>query len=252
MQYLSENRKFGLNGNVLKIIACVSMLLDHIGFFLFPGARWLRMAGRLAMPIFAFFVAEGCKYTRNKTRHLLTIAALGLIFYVVEVLAANADVQNIFLTFSLSICIIYSLDYLKQLVFSKEKNASAILGAVVIVSLVTFASIMVVYAGHFDYGLIGMLTPVAVSLVDFSMANKDALWVKIVDNIFVRLILLSIMLTVLLFNSGLPMEVQAHSFIALLPLLLYSGKRGRLNLKYYFYAFYPLHVAIIVGISYVI
>ena len=51
-----------LTNNALKIIACVSMVFDHIGVIMFPEAMWLRAIGRLAYPLFAFCLAEGCYY----------------------------------------------------------------------------------------------------------------------------------------------------------------------------------------------
>ena len=58
-----------LNGNHLKLIAAFTMLLDHVGILLFPQIRLLRILGRLAYPIFAFMIAEGCRYTKNKLRY---------------------------------------------------------------------------------------------------------------------------------------------------------------------------------------
>ena len=46
-----------LDGTTLKIIAMISMVFDHVGSIFFPDATWPRMIGRLAMPIFSFFVA---------------------------------------------------------------------------------------------------------------------------------------------------------------------------------------------------
>ena len=65
-----------LNGNVLKIIAAILMVIDHIGFTFFPSVMILRYIGRLAMPVFAFMIAEGCRYTKDKLRYFLTIAVL--------------------------------------------------------------------------------------------------------------------------------------------------------------------------------
>jgi hypothetical protein len=64
---MSESRGF-LTGNQLKLIAAGAMLADHVGLMFFPEAELLRIIGRLAFPIFAFMIAEGCKYTRNKLR----------------------------------------------------------------------------------------------------------------------------------------------------------------------------------------
>ena len=49
-----------LSGNALKLLACITMFFDHLGAFLFPGVLWLRLVGRIAMPLFAFTLAEGC------------------------------------------------------------------------------------------------------------------------------------------------------------------------------------------------
>ena len=59
-------RNFGLSGNALKIIAAISMVIDHVGLMFFPTLKILRIIGRLAYPIFAFMIAEGCYYTKNK------------------------------------------------------------------------------------------------------------------------------------------------------------------------------------------
>ena len=47
-----------LSGNALKIIAAISMVIDHTGMLIFPGEDIFRIIGRLAFPIFAFFIAE--------------------------------------------------------------------------------------------------------------------------------------------------------------------------------------------------
>jgi hypothetical protein len=66
--------KLHLTGNQLKLLALLTMTCDHIGVSLFPQALWLRVIGRLALPIFAYMIAEGCRHTRNRKRYLLSIA----------------------------------------------------------------------------------------------------------------------------------------------------------------------------------
>ena len=75
-----------LNGNHLKLIAVFTMLLDHVGILLFPQIRLLRILGRLAYPIFAFMIAEGCRYTKNKLRYFYGVwpgccLPAGLLFF---------------------------------------------------------------------------------------------------------------------------------------------------------------------------
>ena len=66
-----------LNANEIKIIAAVLMFIDHIGFMW--GIVPLSCVGRLSMPLFAFMIAEGCRYTKNKFLHFSMIFALGVI-----------------------------------------------------------------------------------------------------------------------------------------------------------------------------
>ena len=51
----------GLSASTLKIIACIFMVIDHIGVILLPDVELLRVIGRLSYPIFAYFLAEGCR-----------------------------------------------------------------------------------------------------------------------------------------------------------------------------------------------
>ncbi|EQB85895.1 hypothetical protein M918_16975 [Clostridium sp. BL8] len=43
----------------LKVLACVIMLIDHVGAIFFPKLWGLRVIGRLAFPIFSFFISRG-------------------------------------------------------------------------------------------------------------------------------------------------------------------------------------------------
>ena len=67
----AEKRSYRcIDGTVLKLIAMVSMVFDHVGDNFFPGAAWMRVIGRIAMPIFSFCVAEGFSHTRDPKRYL--------------------------------------------------------------------------------------------------------------------------------------------------------------------------------------
>ncbi|MBO5782826.1 MAG: conjugal transfer protein TraX, partial [Clostridia bacterium] len=51
-----------LSGNSIKILAALAMVIDHVGLLFFPFDPVFRMIGRLAFPLFAYMIAEGCKY----------------------------------------------------------------------------------------------------------------------------------------------------------------------------------------------
>lgn len=76
---LALKERTGLTGNQLKLIAMAAMTLDHIGVYLLPQALILRIIGRLALPIYAYMIAEGCRYTRSRKQYLLRIAGLAAV-----------------------------------------------------------------------------------------------------------------------------------------------------------------------------
>ncbi|MDR0957770.1 MAG: conjugal transfer protein TraX, partial [Clostridiales bacterium] len=73
-----------MSGFVLKIIACITMLLDHTqAIFDIPKMDFLRAIGRMAFPIYVFFVAEGCRHTKNIWKYLFRLALFALISEIV-------------------------------------------------------------------------------------------------------------------------------------------------------------------------
>lgn len=225
--------------NALKIIACASMLIDHIGYFLFPEIGELRYIGRLAMPIFAFFIGEGCLYTRDRKKYFTRIFSLGVfcqLFYVGEWLvnkSTNPLYLNILFTFSASVllCSAFILSTTGE-DKSKKRRYSFIFGGL----LILFA--LICYLGErgatdlsFDYGFGGIILPV------FAAVTKER---KKKFFIFAA----GLLLCVLSFNySDIMWTVCA--LLSLVPLAFYNGKSGEKNLQKAFYLFYPGHLAAI-------
>ena len=230
-----ENRKWELlTGNHLKLIAAFTMLLDHAGILLFPRVGLLRILGRLAYPIFAFMIAEGCRYTKNKLRYFLTVFGLGTACQLVYYFVSGDTYLNILLTFSLSILLIYLL-HAAHGAQTQEKRA--------IWSVLFCAGFLGVYGLNqvltIDYGFWGVMTPV---LAAFPLRKGKTGSKLPVLMLFAGLLFLAAEL------GGM----QYWSLLAVPVLLLYSGKRGRANLKYFFYIFYPLHLAALQGIAWLV
>ncbi len=234
-----------VNRNQLKIIACVSMLIDHIGFVLFPDITALRLVGRIAMPIFAFFIGEGCLYTKNRRKYFLRVFVLGLLcqaVYVAESLitkSGNWAYFNILLTFSLSIVLCSAFVYLKNTLENGGRNEkikgvilfSATLAAVVSVHIFCKNSWAVTGTKfEFDYGIYGICLPL------FAAVSK---------NKKTKLLCFGLALTVCSFTLYESIYFRLCALIPVFLLAFYNGKSGKANLKYFFYAFYPAHLAII-------
>lgn len=86
-----------MNKNVLKIIACLSMLIDHIGLIFYPNIVAFRAIGRLSMPIFAYCIGGGVLKTRNKLKYFLRVFILGVIcqlFYIGDELVTNHEINE--------------------------------------------------------------------------------------------------------------------------------------------------------------
>ena len=109
---------------VLKLIAAVSMLCDHAGLILFSEVPELRIAGRLAFPLYAFCIAEGFRHTRNRLRYFLRIFVLGVLCQIVFFIAEKELYLGILITFSFSILLMALVDSVKT-AFRGEKSALA-------------------------------------------------------------------------------------------------------------------------------
>ena len=228
-----ENKTIGmLNGNHLKLIAALAMLLDHAGLLLFPQCVPLRIVGRLAYPIFAYMIAEGCRYTRNKLRYFGMIFGLGIGCQIVYYFAAGDTYLSILITFCLAILLIYCLQNLQKALVEKR---AWILPAVIFSAAVAGVWVLNQYV-RIDYGFWGTMTPVLVSL--FSRSDKTGNLLPVC--------MMALGLVCLGVAWG---GVQWYALLSLPLLLLYSGKRGKHAMKYFFYLFYPLHLAVLQGIS---
>lgn len=227
----TKNTLQPLSGNQLKLLALVTMTIDHIGMVLFPHQMIWRIIGRLAFPIFAYFIAEGCRYTGNRKKYLLTMAALAAICQLVYFFALGSLYQCVLVTFSLAILWIYALDGAV-----KGNTVTSWLAAAGVSIAVIFVSVFLprLLGGtdfDIDYGFWGILLPV----LTYFPKNK---WRRLA--VF-ALVLVSLCLTI----GG----VQWFSLLTLIPLALYSGKRGKRRLKNLFYIYYPAHLVAIYGIS---
>lgn len=94
------HQSVGLNSDteLLKLVAMITMLIDHVGKMFFPKYYIMRIIGRMAFPIYAYCIAAGCVFTRNHLKYITRLVALGLIaqpFYVVAMGHTNASMYTV-------------------------------------------------------------------------------------------------------------------------------------------------------------
>ncbi|MBQ8301352.1 MAG: hypothetical protein IJX57_05255 [Clostridia bacterium] len=223
-----------LSNNQLKIIAIIAMTCDHIGKQILPDMAFLQIIGRIAFPIFAYMIAEGCFYTRNRKKHLLMLISVAIGCQLVYFVFMRSLYQCILVTFSLSVMLIYIVDNaMKKRTF---KSFAVVFIAFAVVYLLTeiLPNVLIYTDFAIDYGLVGVLLPVFVYTAE---KKRD------------KLVVSALMLIGLAMIIG---GIQWYSLLALPLLALYNGEKGKARIKNFFYIYYPLHLAVIYWISTVV
>lgn len=216
-----------MTSTILKLIALVTMIIDHTGAIFFPSNITLRIIGRIAFPIYCFLLIEGYNHTKNIRKYGLRLFIFALISEVPFDYAFNGELsfshQNIFFTLTLGLLFIYMIDHVMAL-----NPAAAIGGMVLSVFLAEFL--------RTDYGILGIIY-----ILIFYISSK----IQGITKPIVIFILLYI------FSATLSFGIQYYAILAVPFIALYNGKKGSLGLimKYGFYVAYPLHLAILYFIN---
>ena len=237
-------KRAGLSAMTLKYIAMATMLVDHMGYVLFPWILWLRCVGRIAFPIFAFQIAEGCIRTHDRRRYalrLLLFAVLseipfdlmygGTWFYPVH--------QNVIWTLLLGILGVHLMETVRK----KQKTWMYLL----VSALVVAAGAVLGTLGMVDYYGTGVLT---VFIFYFFHGRK---WWCLLGQLaalyWVNVELLGgLMYPIQLFGMDFELCQQGLALLALVPIWLYRGRQGYHSkpFQYACYAFYPVHMLLLV------
>lgn len=217
----------GLSGNGLKLIALICMTVDHIGYILLPQYTWLRVIGRLAFPIYAYMIAEGCRHTRSMRKYLGSLLAVAAVCQAVYLVAMGSVYMCILVTSSISVILI---GLVKRAAGKNTIPAWAAVAAGVLLAIFATEILPGLLTGTdygIDYGFLGVILPVCIYLC------KDRKQ---------ELLVMALILACMAWNSW---SVQWFSLLALPLLALYSGKRGKYKMKWLFYLYYPGHLAVI-------
>ena len=233
----TKNSDLGLSGNVLKVLAAISMVIDHVGVMIFPQNELLRIIGRLAFPIFSYMICEGCKYTRNRLSYLLKILILGIVTTIISSIADGELYFNTLITFSCSISLIFLLTKSRE---SKNKIRSSLLR----LSFLAMAVLFYWFTEKFtvDYGFCGIMLPVFPWVAEAIFSAKKRKLLVFSPSFWA----FGIGLALLSLDVG---WVQPYCLLSLLLLAFYNGERGFKLPKYSFHVFYPAHIAVIYAIS---
>lgn len=229
---MAAKNKFGfLSSNALKLIAMTAMVIDHGSvIFMGPESNIWRHIGRIAFPIFAFMIAEGAVHTKNKFLYASRLLAFAVISEVPFDMAFSGTYlefknQNVYFTLFLGLISVYCLDFLRK------KNVG-ILGIVTTLAC-SFGALFL----SSDYGFTGVV--VITLMYMFSTVKTSVRYLG-----FAMAGLMTSIVYVFPLSFGF-ISSQVYAALCVVPLSLYNGKRGRKMNKYFFYAFYPVHIIIL-------
>lgn len=220
----------------IKVIAIVTMLIDHIGIAFFINSPYyfpLRLIGRLSFPLFAFLIANGAYYTKNINRYLLRLFGFALISQIPYLLFHQQYNPsffrlNIFFTLFLGLLIITILVRIKE----KFTRILFITLAACIAELLPF-----------EYGAVGVL----VILIFYFYFHNIRMVILMLLPLF--LTAYTVPVVFMYFKDGFirvdPVWLmQPLAIVSLLFIAMYNRKEGP-KLKYFFYLFYPLHLLLL-------
>lgn len=248
--------KRGITGSTLKLIAIITMFIDHVGAVIIERMIMqsgvpdtaneeammsfitehadiymidivLRLIGRLGFPIFCFLLIEGFGFTRNVKKYAGRLFLFALISEIPFDIGFVGEpiywgYQNVFFTLLIGLLVMIGFRFIEN---KREWNKALrlIVFAVILLGGMALAEIM-----RCDYGAIGVLTITVMYLFRHR---------KVFGSLLGCAALTTLSIT----------EITA--FFALIPIRLYNGKRG-LNIKWLFYVFYPAHILLLYLVAY--
>ena len=201
----------GISGYWLKVIAVVSMLIDHTSAVILEQisglenpAFLMRIIGRLAFPIYCFLLVEGFYHTRSRAKYAGRLFLFALISEVPFDLAFSRRMwdfssNNVFFTLLFGLLVIWGVEGIKQKFVADVYGEKAAAIRVILI-------IVTVAAGGF---------------------------------------------LALLFRTDLTLLasiIEAAAFLDMIPIYFYNGTRGK-QMKYFFYIFYPAHLFLLAMIA---
>jgi len=238
-----------MSGSTLKIIAIVTMLIDHVGASILEPhilkdvmmlsyddmttflsndlqlAIWytinciLRLTGRIAFPIFCFLLIEGFLHTKNVKKYAMRLLIFSILSEIPFDLAFNGSIleftyQNVFFTLFIGLWVLIGL----------KKHEGSDVKSQVIQLLIAIVGMAAAYFLKTDYSSFGIFYIV---ILYYFRDNK------VIRNVI----------------GCVSIIWEVTGPLAFIPINMYNGKRG-MNMKYIFYIFYPAHLLLLSFIAY--
>ena len=229
-----EKRYQCIPQEMLKLIACITMLIDHFGAaivpfltvpYMVPLYYICRIIGRIAFPIYCFLLVEGMHHTRNPGKYIgrLTIGILlaELPFDILFEGGISWEYQSVMVTLTLGAIMLLCM----------QKTEKKIWKCLLILPVALLAELL-----KCDYGGWGI-----VMIAVFALLESFPL--QCLGVLFVAAAIPSAKISVF----GIMLSCKLAAVPAMFPIALYNGKKLSRSkaLQWCFYAFYPIHLLVL-------
>ncbi|MCD8073637.1 MAG: conjugal transfer protein TraX [Lachnospiraceae bacterium] len=233
-----QTKSVGLSGSTLKLIAIITMFIDHTGATVIRSlialsasasntalrSTWIRAynlsrdIGRLAFPIFCFLLVEGFVHTRNPRKYAGRLFVFALISEIPFDIALKGswfypDKQNVYFTLLIGLLVLMGI---RQIT---DDGKRPILLSVLPIALGMFVALKM----DTDYNYKGVF------LIAVLYLTRQVRLYQCIGG-----------------AAAIAWELPAP--LAFIPIWFYNGKRG-ISLKYFFYWFYPVHLMLLYVIN---
>lgn len=235
----------GISQEGLKLIACLSMLIDHIGYEIIyplyaqsamihtPGTLYIiyrlcRCVGRIAFPLFAFLLVEGIHHTRSRKKYAFRLAFAALIAEIPYNLVVSGELfwqqQSVMVTLLLGFCAVLCM----------EKCSIAWKPVVVIPFAVLGKLVMA------DYGWAG------VALIALFELSREMYRPNLVRT-GGMIVLFHYMSSHILWFGNFSLPMQVLGTLSMIFIVNYDGRKQTKSkaVQWGFYLFYPVHLLIL-------
>lgn len=223
----------------MKVFAAICMLIDHIGMVFFPG-QWLwRLIGRLAMPIFAYCVGRGLVYTSSRKKYSIRLGVFALLsqipFYLMQKAAGIQGNFHLNIGFTFLMAILCVIAFERVYDYEQQWIGQKIIWLLVFIFVLILSDLL-----NMDYGSYGILM---VILCFLQIKAKRPFW---------QLIVGALLLTYIIYRGvAAGFILQCFGIIGFLVCYLLKDISEK-RLGRFFYVFYPLHMMIIWGVSFLV
>ena len=240
----------------IKIIAIVTMLIDHVKDGLLTKYSFLNVIGRIAFPLFAFQVAIGFEKTKNVYNYMKRMFLFALLseipyFFFIKKFVGGALWFNVMFTLLFGIMAMYIWDFRTNEKEGEREEGNKIanvlvkiLNWILKIYLIVVLCIIAEFL-KFDYGGLGVLFILLIHL----LLKKGTKWLFAI--IYFLYCIAEFREPLIYRGNKNAIPYVVFMYLPIVFMLLYNGKKGP-SIKYFFYFFYPIHLTIILLISYLI